>query len=89
MLDLSSIKPDVAQVSTSIAERNNLTVRMGMRRFTRLTKAFSKKAGNLEAAAALHRVHQSLSVTPAVEAGKANNVWTVEEIAGLLDKKWN
>jgi len=65
-----------------------------MRRFTRLANAFSKKVENLEAAVALHfmhhnfaRVHQSLRVTPAMEAGVADHVWSIEEIAWLLDKK--
>jgi hypothetical protein len=64
---------------------------MGMRRFTRLTNAFSKKLENLEHAVALHfmhynfaRVHQSLRVTPAMEAGVADHVWSVEEMVELL-----
>ena len=84
--------PDPAHVSTSYVERQNLTMRMSMRRFTRLTNAFSKKVENLEAAVALHfmfynfgRVHQSLRVTPAMEAGVANHVWTLAEIVALLD----
>ena len=84
--------PDQDHVSTSYVERQNLTMRMLMRRFTRLTNAFSKKVENLEAAVALHfmhynlgRVHQTLRVTPAMEAGVADHVWTAEEIAGLLD----
>jgi hypothetical protein len=83
--------PDYAHVSTSYVERQNLTMRMGMRRFTRLTNAFSKKAENHEAAIALHymyynfaRIHQTLRVTPAMEAGVADHVWTLEEIIGLL-----
>ena len=67
---------------------------MSMRRFTRLTNAFSKKVENLEAAIALHfmyynfaRIHQTLRVTPAMEAGIADHVGTVEEIAGLLGEK--
>jgi hypothetical protein len=63
-----------------------------MRRFTRLTNAVSKKVENLEAAVALHymhynsaRVHQTLRVTPAMEAGISNHVWTLDEIASLLD----
>lgn len=84
--------PDMAHVSTSYAERANLTMRMNMRRFTRLTNAFSKKVENLSHAVALHfmhynfaRVHQTLRVTPAMEAGVADHVWTMEEIVGLLD----
>jgi IS1 family transposase len=85
-------KPDFAHVSTSICERNNLTMRMGMRRMTRLTNAFSKKVENLEASVALHfmhynfcRIHGSLRVTPAMEAGVADHVWSLEEIIALLD----
>lgn len=84
--------PDPEHISTSFVERQNLTMRMHMRRFTRLTNAFSKKVDNLRAAVALHflhynfaKVHQSLRVTPAMEAGIADHVWSVEEIAGLLD----
>lgn len=85
-------KPDPKHVSTSFIERQNLTMRMQMRRFTRLTNAFSKKLANHEAAIALHymhynfaRVHQSLRVTPAMEAGVAAHVWSIAEIVGLLD----
>ena len=84
--------PDHAHVSTSFAERQNLTMRMSMRRMTRLTNAFSKKVENLAHAVALHfmyynfaRIHQSLRVTPAMEAGIADHVWSLEEIACLLD----
>ena len=84
--------PNTKKVSTSIAERNNLTMRMSMRRFTRLTNGFSKKVENLEAAVALHfmyynfaRIHKTLRVTPAMEAGVSDHVWSLEEIAGLLD----
>lgn len=84
-------KPDVAKVSTSFVERSNLTMRMGMRRFTRLTNAFSKKVENHAHAIALHmmyynfgRVHKTLRVTPAMEAGIASTVWTLEQIAALV-----
>jgi IS1 family transposase len=84
--------PDEAHISTSYVERQNLTMRMSMRRFTRLTNAFSKKVQNLEAAVALHfmwynfgRKHQTLKTTPAIAAGITDHVWTVMEIAGLLD----
>jgi IS1 family transposase len=84
--------PDPWHVSTSYAERQNLTMRMSMRRFTRLTNAFSKKVENLMHAVALHfmyynfaRVHKTLKTTPAVAAGVADHVWTLEEIVGLLD----
>ncbi len=83
-------KPDKAHISTSYVERANLTMRMGMRRFTRLTNGFSKKVENLEHAVSLHfmhynfaRIHKTLRVTPAMEAGIADHVWTMEEIAGL------
>jgi hypothetical protein len=73
--------------------RQNLTMRMGMRRFTRLTNAFSKKAENLAHAVSLHfmyynfaRTHQTLGTSPAVEAGIADHIWSLEEIAGLLDR---
>jgi hypothetical protein len=82
--------PDIKHVSTSFVERQNLTMRMGMRRFTRLTNAFSKKIDNLEYAVALHfmyynfgRIHKTLRVTPAMEAGISDHVWSLEEIAQL------
>lgn len=84
--------PDAKHISTSYVERQNLTMRMGMRRFTRLTNGFSKKVENLEHAVSLHfmhynfcRVHKSLRVTPAMEAGLTDHVWTLEEIAALAD----
>ena len=83
--------PDIAEVSTSYVERQNLTMRMSMRRFTRLTNAFSKKIKNLEHAVALHfmhynfgRIHKTLRITPAMEAGISNHVWSLEEIANLI-----
>jgi len=86
--------PDPDHISTSYVERQNLTMRMSMRRFTRLTNAFSKKVENLAHAVALHfmyynfcRIHQSLRVTPAMEAGVANRVWSIEDIVGLLEAK--
>jgi hypothetical protein len=85
-------KPDFAHVSTSFAERINLNMRMGMRRFTRLTNAFSKKVENHEHALALYfmyynfcRIHESLRVTPAMEAGITDHVWEISEIIFLLD----
>lgn len=85
--------PDPKHVSTSFVERQNLTMRMGMRRFTRLTNAFSKKVENHEAAIALHfmyynfaRIHQTLRVTPAMAAGVSDHVWEVEDIIALLDE---
>lgn len=84
--------PDIAKVSTSLVERQNLTMRMSMRRFTRLTNGFSKKIENLEHAVALHfmhynfaRIHKTLKCTPAMEAGVANHVWSLEEIAMLAN----
>jgi hypothetical protein len=81
-------KPNYAHVSTSICERYNLNMRMGMHRMTRLTNAFSKKVENLEHAVALHfmnynfcRIHQSLRVTPAMEAGLSDHVWSLEEVS--------
>jgi len=85
--------PDSKHVSTSFVERQNLTMRMSMRRFTRLTNAFSKKVENLECAIALHfmyynfcRVYQTLRVTPAMEAGISDHVWEISEIVALLGK---
>jgi len=79
--------PDPDHISTSFVERQNLTMRMAMRRFTRLTNAFSKKLSHLKAAVALHfayynfcRVHGSLRVTPAMEAGLTNHVWSIGEL---------
>lgn len=86
--------PDPKHVSTSYVERQNLSMRMGMRRFTRLTNGFSKKAENHCHAVALYflyynfgRVHQTLRVTPAMEAGLSDHVWSVEEICNLLAPK--
>ena len=85
-------RPDPKHVSTSYVERQNLTMRMSMRRFTRLTNASSKKLENHAAAISLHfmhynfcRVHQTLKTTPAVAAGVADHIWSVEEIVRLLD----
>jgi IS1 family transposase len=79
--------PDQALISTSLVERQNLTMRMSMRRFTRLTNAFSKKVENLRAAVSLHfahynfvRVHRTLRVTPAMEAGVSNRLWSLDEL---------
>ena len=84
--------PDPDYISTSYVERQNLTMRMGMRRFTRLTNVFSKKVDNHKAAVALHfmhynfaRIHTSIRVTPAMEAGISDHVWEISEIVGLLD----
>ena len=84
--------PDPKHVSTSFVERQNLTMRMSMRRFTRLTNGFSKKIENHIAAVSLYfmyynfcRVHQTLRVTPAMESGISNHAWSVEELVSLLD----
>ena len=84
--------PDPGHISTSHVERQNLTMRMSMRRFTRLTNAFSKKVENLAAAVSLHfayynfcRVHQTLGTTPAVAAGVTDHVWNLDELIGLLE----
>jgi IS1 family transposase len=84
-------EPDPKHISTSYSERQNLTMRMSMRRFTRLTNGFSKKVENHAAAVALYalhynfcRVHQTLRVTPAMEAGITDRVWTISEIVNLL-----
>lgn len=82
--------PDARWISTSYVERQNLTMRMNMRRFTRLTNAFSKKLENLRYALALHymyynfcRIHKTLGTTPAMTAGVANHIWTLEEVVSL------
>jgi hypothetical protein len=84
--------PDPKHVSTSYVERQNLTMRMAMGRFTRLTNAFSKKLANHEVAIALHfmhynfvRIHQTLRVTPAMAAGVTDRLWSVEDIAALVE----
>ncbi len=78
---------DPAHISTSLIERQNLTARMSMRRFTRLTNAFSKKVENLPAAVSLHfahynfvRVHRTLRVTPAMEARVSDRLWSLDEL---------
>jgi len=83
--------PERENVSTSYVERQNLTMRMNMRRFTRLTNAFSKKAENLAYAVALHfmyynfcRIHQTLRVTPAMEAKVTDHIWDISEIISLI-----
>ncbi len=84
--------PEIEHISTSYVERQNLTMRMSMRRFTRLTNGFSKKAENHAHSVALHfmyynfgRIHKTLRVTPAMEAGIADHVWSLEEMAALMD----
>jgi hypothetical protein len=82
---IAADNPD--HISTSFIERQNLTMRMMMRRLTRLTNAFSKKWDNLKAAVALHfafynfcRIHRTLKVTPAMESGITDHVWTIHEL---------
>lgn len=84
--------PDQKHISTSFVERQNLTMRMSMRRFTRLTNAFSKKVENHVYALAIYfahynfcRIHQTLRVTPAMEAGLTDHVWTLEELVELAE----
>lgn len=80
-------EPRPRHISTSYVERQNLTVRMQMRRFTRLTNGFSKKLRNLEAAVDVHfffynfvRTHRTLRITPAMQAGITNRLWTWEDL---------
>jgi IS1 family transposase len=84
--------PDPTHISTSFVERQNLSMRMGMRRFTRLTNGFSKKLENHGHAVALYfmhynfcRVHKTLRVTPAMEAGLTDHVWETEELLNLAE----
>jgi hypothetical protein len=84
--------PDPKHISTSYVERQNLTMRMSMRRFTRFTNAFSKKVDNLGHAVAIHymyynlaRVRKTLRVTPATEAGLTDRVWDIQEIVKLAN----
>jgi IS1 family transposase len=86
--------PDKKHVSTSYVERQNLTMRMAMRRFTRLTNAFSKKIENHANAVALHfmfynfcRIHKTLRVTPAMAAGVTNKLWSIDDIVALIAKR--
>ena len=85
--------PDPAHISTSFAERQNLTMRMSMRRFTRLTNAFSKKVENHAHAISLHfmyynfcRIHQTLRVTPAMAAAVTDRLWDVADIVKLIEE---
>ncbi|MBI4449305.1 DDE-type integrase/transposase/recombinase [Candidatus Woesearchaeota archaeon] len=86
--------PKLKHISTSYVERQNLTMRMNMRRFTRLTNAFSKKVENHAHAVALHfmyynycRIHNTLRVTPAMEAGLTKKLWDIEDLARLLENQ--
>ena len=85
-------KPDRKHISASYVERQNLTMRTHMRRFTRLTNAFSQKLENHIAAISLHfrcynfvRIHQALLVTPAMAAGVTDRVWEIADVVALLD----
>lgn len=85
--------PDPAHISTSHVERQNLTVRTSLRRFTRLTNAFSKKIETHTAALAIFymhynfvRIHQTLRVTPAMAAGATDRLWAIQDIVSLLDE---
>lgn len=85
-------KPEWKHISTSYIERQNLTMRMSMKRFARLSNGFSKKIENHEHSVAIHymnynfcRIHQTLRVTPAMEAGITDHVWTLAEVIALLD----
>ena len=91
-VEVISGSPEPTAINTSHVERQNLTMRMHMRRFTRLTNAFSKKVEMHAHAVALHfmhynfaKIHQSLRVTPAMEAGLTDHVWSLEEIVALID----
>ena len=85
-------RPDPAHISTSFAERQNLSVRMGVRRYTRLTNAFSRKIENHSAAVALYcfaynfvNIHRTLRTTPAMAAGVTNRLWEVSDLIAMLE----
>ena len=86
--------PDQAHISTSFVERQNLNMRMNMRRFTRLTNAFSKKIDNqMHSIALFHmhynfaRIHQTFAVTPAMEAGLSDHVWSISELDNVVARQ--
>jgi len=88
--------PDPRHISTSFIERQNLTMRMQMRRFTRLTNGFSKKIDNLQWAIALHfmhynfcRIHKALRMTPAMKAGLSTRLWEIDDIVDLIENESN
>jgi hypothetical protein len=90
LLDNTRTNPDPEHVSTSFVERQNLTMRMQMRRYTRLTNSHSKKLENHRHATALHfvwynfvRIHQTLRCSPATEAGIDSHLWSMEELVAL------
>jgi hypothetical protein len=87
IVEIRDGRPNPHHISTSYVERQNLTIRMAIRRFTRWTNAFSKKLDNHKAACALHfayynfcRIHKSLRVTPAMEAGVTDHIWSLREL---------
>jgi hypothetical protein len=89
----AALERDPAHISTSFAERSNLTMRMNMRRFTRLTNAFSMKIENNAHAVALHmmyynfvRIHKTLRVTPALAAGVTDKLWEISDVVAILEK---
>jgi IS1 family transposase len=89
-------KPKSENISTSLVERQNLNMRMSMRRFTRLTNGFSKKIDNLRHSVALHfvyynfcRIHQTTRITPAMAAGISKRLWSIEDIVKLLEEREN
>jgi len=89
-------RPDPRHISTSYVERANLTMRMSMRRFTRLTNGFSKKVDNLRHAVSLYavhynfcRVHQTLRVTPAMEAGLTDHIWDIADVVRMIANESN
>ena len=90
--DHARVVPDMAHVSTSYVERSNLTMRMHMRRFTRLTNGFSKKVENHAYAVALHmmyynfvKIHSKLRMSPAMAAGVSTKLWEIGDIAALVE----
>jgi hypothetical protein len=90
--DRGTGNPSPRHISTSYAERQNLTLGMKMRRFTRLTNAFSKKVDDRRTAVALHymhynfcRIHSALRVTPAMAAGISDHIWSIDEVVSLLE----
>jgi hypothetical protein len=87
-------KPDPRHISTSYVERQNLTMRMSMRRFTRLTNGFSKKAINHAYSVAIHfmhynfvRIHQSLRITPAMAAGVTTKLWSIADMVKVIEDR--
>ena len=86
--------PDPKRISTSYIERQNLTMRMSMRRYTRLTNGFSKKLENHAAATAIHfmyynfaRIHRTVRMSPAMAAGVTETLWSIRDIVGLLEER--